>query len=127
MRPLENGVCANGEVQQASVAAVETVLPCPDTFPAAALWAERAVGPKAGFEVFPGAVRVWNQLEKLEGTDGAFAHFHFLAGLIMPKSAQGVKYIIPKKRPGVGARFPRLRFSESDGIYRTDARHREGR
>ena len=87
MRPLKDGCCPNGEVQLASIAAVEAALASRDAILTGASRAGNSIRPKAGFKVKPCCLLVGEHLEELEGADCALAH-----ELIVDNSREGVKY-----------------------------------
>ena len=87
MRPLENGCCPNGEVQLASIAAVESTLASRDAILAGASRAGNPVRPKTGFKINPCCLLVGEHCEKLKGRYCALAH-----DLIVDNSLEGVKY-----------------------------------
>lgn len=90
MRPLKDRARSHGEIQRASVTAIEAVLSDSDTFAELASWTDNAIRPESGFEINPSSFLVGNEFKQLKGRYGAFAHRPNLA-----KWSKGVKYIIP--------------------------------
>jgi hypothetical protein len=82
LRPLENRVSPNREIELTSRTAIETGLAggtdtqSGNTRPRFAIRAYRAVRPESLFEVDPCRILVWKQLEKLKGADSGFRHLN---------------------------------------------------
>ena len=72
MGPLEYGPGADGEIQLAGVAAVETVLAGGDALHFGAARALHAFGPNPALHIQAGGLLVREQAEKLENADGGF-------------------------------------------------------
>src|ERR1035441_965963 len=74
MRTLENRARANGKIQIALVAAIETILAGRNAILTTASRANNAIRPKPGFKIRPGRNLIWNQCEKFKGANRALAH-----------------------------------------------------
>jgi hypothetical protein len=72
--PLEDGAGANGEVGQASVAAVEAALAGADALGLVASRTDYSVRPAPRLEIGAGALGVGEHLEQFEGANGGLGH-----------------------------------------------------
>jgi hypothetical protein len=84
MRPAEDSVRADGEIELASVAMFETALGARrNPFAAPALRANWAIRPQAMLQVVSGCMLIWKKLQNLEGAHCALAHFALLATFVV--------------------------------------------
>ena len=74
MRPLEYGVCPNGELEHARIAGIKTVLPLRNALRTRALRAYRAVRPKPLLKIGDSGRFIGKLLEELESAYCASAH-----------------------------------------------------
>src|SRR5208282_4732983 len=87
MTPLEDRACTDREIEGTGVAAIEANLRLfPNALTALALRAERSVRPEPRFQIETRRLRRREHLEKLEGTDCAFAHRGFPLSALSSRS-----------------------------------------
>src|SRR5208282_5430781 len=87
MGPLEDRACTDREIEGTGIAAIEANLRLfPDALTALTLRAERSVRPEPRFQIETRRLRRREHLEKLEGTDCAFAHRGFPLSALSSRS-----------------------------------------